>query len=340
MKRLTDRLLPLLLAATSLLPTPAAAEAAPYRVAMLLFRGCEEACRGFQAYFRQHGIPAEFILRDAAQDKRRIPAMVEEVRRLKPDLVVTWGSTVTLEAVGPWKGADPRRHITELPVVFMIVSDPVALGVIQAPDKPRANVTGTLYLLPMETQIKAARSYLDFKRVGYIVNETENNSITARDDLRALAKTHGFTLVERSLPVSSAGAPDARAIPAILDAFRQEKVDLIYQGPDTFLNSRREQLTDGALALGIPVFAAAENPVQNARALLGVVNKYEDVGRFTAAQALRVLRDHTPPSRIPVELPRNFSYLINLPVALQLGRYPPLKLLDVAEIVGIQAEDR
>ena len=61
---------------------------------------------------------------------------------------------------------------------------------------------------------------------------------------------------------------------------------------------------------------------------------------FTATQALRILRDHTPPARIPVELPRNFSYLINLPVALQLGRYPPLKLLDVAEIVGIQAEDR
>ena len=80
--------------------------------------------------------------------------------------------------------------------------------------------------------------------------------------------------------------------------------------------------------------------MQKARALFGVVNKYEDVGRFTAAQALRILRDKTPPSQIPVELPRNFSYLINLPVALQLGRYPPLKLLDVAEIIGIQQEDR
>ena len=117
-------------------------------------------------------------------------------------------------------------------------------------------------------------------------------------------------------------------------------MDLIYQGPDSFLNVRREQLTDGALALGIPVFAAAEAPVQKARALLGVVNKYEDVGRFTAAQALRILRDQTPPAQIPVELPRNFSYLINLPVALQLGRYPPLKLLDVAEIIGIQQEER
>ena len=99
-------------------------------------------------------------------------------------------------------------------------------------------------------------------------------------------------------------------------------------------------LTDGALARGMPVFAAAEAPVQNGRALFGVVNKYEDVGRFTAAQALRILRDKVSPAAIPVELPRNFSYLINLPVALQLGRYPPLKLLDVAEIVGIDGTER
>lgn len=80
--------------------------------------------------------------------------------------------------------------------------------------------------------------------------------------------------------------------------------------------------------------------MQNGRALFGVVNKYEDVGRFTAAQALRILRDKVSPAAIPVELPRNFSYLINLPVALQLGRYPPLKLLDVAEIVGLDGADR
>ena len=135
----------------------------------------------------------------------------------------------------------------------------------------------------------------------------------------------------------AAGAPDAAAIPALLDEFRSEKIDLLYLSPDSFLVSRRDVLTDGALARQIPVFAAAEVALKSSRALFGVVNKYEDVGRFTASQVLRVLRDKTRPEDIPVELPRSFSYLINLPVALQLGRYPPLKLLDVAEIVGTEA---
>lgn len=318
----------------------APAERPPFRIAMLLYRGCEEACRGFQAYFRQHGIAAEFTLRDAAQDRRRIAGFVQALRRDKPDLVVTWGTTVTQEAVGRWNAVDPKQHLTDIPVVFMIVSDPVAAGIVASLDKPRRNLTGTLYLLPVDTQLKAARSYLDFRKLGYILNETESNSVSTRDDLRALAPKMGFTLIERALPVSAAGTPDATALPALLDALRDAGADLLYQGPDSFLNSRRDVLTDGALARGLPVFAAAEAPVQNGRALFGVVNKYEDVGRFTAAQAVRILRDQVSPAAIPVALPRNFSYLINLPVALQLGRYPPLKLLDVAEIVGIDGTER
>ena len=57
--------------------SPASADPAPYRITMLLYRGCEEACKGFQGYFRQHGIAAEFTLRDAAQDKHRIASDLE-----------------------------------------------------------------------------------------------------------------------------------------------------------------------------------------------------------------------------------------------------------------------
>ena len=338
MRFLSVLLTALLVALPAAVPSIAAAAAPPpFRITMLLFRGCEDACRGFQSYLRQHEVAAEITLRDAAQDKPRIAGFVQEIKRTRPDLVVTWGTTVTQEVLGPWNAPDAARRLGGIPVVFMIVSDPVAAQVIEAAGKPRKNVTGTLYLLPVETQIKAARSYLPFKRVGYIVNPAEANSVSTRDELLRLAPAQGFELVQHSLPVSAGGAPDGSTLPQILDVLQSQKVDLIYQGPDSFLNSRREVLTDGALARQIPVFAAAEAPVKSARALFGVVNKYEDVGRFTAAQAMRVLHDKVRPEDITIALTRNFSYLINLPVALQLGRYPPLKLLDVAEIVGVES---
>ena len=337
-------LIPALLLA--ILPAVQAAPAAsrparPYQITMLLYRGCEEACRGFQSYFRQQGIEVEFTLRDAAQDRDRVAEFVQEIRRasVRPDLVVTWGTSVTQAAVGGWRG-DQRTLPADIPVVFMVVSEPVDAGILERLDKPRRGVTGSLYLLPLETQLQAARSYLDFRKVGYLLNPTESNSASTLKYLREQAQPMQFELQVSELPLTPAGKPDADALPGIIDGFRKAGVDLIYQGPDTFLNTRRDLLTDTALAQGIPVFAAAEAPVQQSRALFGVVNRYWDVGEYTASLATRILRDKTPPEQIPVALPRNFSYLINLPVALQLRLYPPLKLLDMAEITGTNTQEQ
>jgi putative ABC transport system substrate-binding protein len=315
-------------------PGKKASEAAPYHIMMLLYRGCEEACQGFQDYFRRQHVSVRFTLRDAAQDATRIPGFITEAKRLRPDLLVTWGTTVTLATVGRWDKVDPARHVTDLPVMFMIVSQPVELGVVPTLATSKRNVTGTLYLLPVEEQIRAARTYFEFHRIGFLYNPAEPNSKASRDELQALAPRFGYTVVAESLDLDAAGKPVAGSLPQRIDTLAKADVDLIYMSPDTFLNTHRQIVTSTAVAHGIPVFAAAEAPVVRGDALFGVVNRYDQVGRFSARQALRILRDGTPAANIPVELPRRFSYLINLRIAQRLGRYPPLPLLDVAEIIN------
>lgn len=324
-------LLPLLLLSSRV---GAAAAPAEYHVMMLLYRGCEEACQGFQDYFRRQRIPVRFTLRDAGQDKNRIAALVAEAKRLRPDLVVTWGTTVSLEAVGRWDAVDPTRHITDLPVLFMIVSQPVELGLVPTLASSRRNVAGSLYLLPVDEQLRAAQAYFVFRRIGFLVNPAEANSQASLEALRAQTTRFGFTLIEEALSLDPAGKPLAATLPDKVAALAAGGADLLYLSPDTFLNSQRQAVTGAALALRLPVFAAAEAPVLHADALFGVVNRYDQVGRFTARQAVRILRDGVKPADIPVELPRRFSYLINMRVARQLGRYPPLPLLDIADIVG------
>ena len=319
-------------------PAVAAANAAhPYRITMILYRGCEEACEHFQLYFRKHGIAAQFTLRDAAQDKDKARRFVAEAKAAKPDLVVAWGTSVALETVGRHDGVDPARHITDIPVLFMIVSQPVSSGIVKNLGSPGRNVSGVLYLLAPETQIRAARAYLDFKRIGFIVNGAEANSLITRDEIKALSGRFGFTLIEREIPRDAAGKPDASALPHLVDELAAEKVDLIYQPPDTFLNVNRDLLTESALRHRIPVFAAAEAPVVNSSALFGVAIRYQDVGRYTAHLAEKILVEGKRPKDIAIELPRHFSYLVNMRVAAQLERYPPLKLLDVAELTGLSA---
>jgi putative ABC transport system substrate-binding protein len=214
----------------------------------------------------------------------------------------------------------------------MIVSDPLAAKIVKSLDAPGRNVTGVRYLLPLETQLRAARAYLDFKRVGIVLNRAEANSVIIRDQLKALAGTFGYTLVEREVPRDAAGKPDAAALPRLVAELAEEQVDLIYQIPDSFLYVNSDALTGAAVARGLPVFAAAEAPVLKSNALFGVTIKYQDVGRHTAYLAEKILVEGKRPRDLPVVLPRHFSYLINMRVASKLNRYPPLKLLDVAEL--------
>jgi putative ABC transport system substrate-binding protein len=44
----------------------------PFDIYMIVWRGCEDACKGFQDYFRERDIDVNFTLSNAARDKKRL----------------------------------------------------------------------------------------------------------------------------------------------------------------------------------------------------------------------------------------------------------------------------
>ena len=65
-----------------------AAAGTPYKIMMVLWRGCEDACHGFQDYLRSQALRVEFLMRDVNQDASMFPNLVAEARARKVDLVV------------------------------------------------------------------------------------------------------------------------------------------------------------------------------------------------------------------------------------------------------------
>ena len=122
-----------LLGISLLIPLPLSAKSnrKPFDIYMIVWRGCEDACKGFQDYFRERDIEVNFILRNAARDKKRLPGFVREARKMKVDLVLTWGTSVTVNTVGKLGKVNPDVHLTDIPVVFMIVADPVGAKIIE-----------------------------------------------------------------------------------------------------------------------------------------------------------------------------------------------------------------
>jgi putative ABC transport system substrate-binding protein len=322
-------------AAAAALPGLAAAAARrPFRILMILWRGETGVERGFRRQLNELGVIADCEIRDLDRQLGRLPAVLDEARRTRPDLVYTWGTGITLGTVGHWREADPSRHLADLPVVFTMVSAPLETGLQPPPDMPpRRNLTGVSHIAPLRVQINAIRAYLALERLGIVYNPQEENSVANVRSLRDEASATGFRLFEASVPACADGLPDPAAIPGLVQDLARRGVQVLYIGPDNFIGANRNLLTAAGLDAGIPCFTATELEIREGEAMIGLVSRYEAVGRLAAIKAKQVLVDGDAPSGVPIETLKRFSYIIRLPIALRLKLYPPLQLLDYAEVI-------
>jgi putative ABC transport system substrate-binding protein len=209
------------------------------------------------ALLRERGIAAEVVVRNAARDRNALAGFVREAKERKVDLVVTWGTSATRGIVGAIDAVDSASHVIGIPVVFMIVADPIGAKIVAGYDSSgRANITGTRNRVPEAVQMKAIRAFRPFNRLGLVYNRNELNSVLNADKIAALAADMGFELITHDLPLKENGKPSADDIPAALSAMKQAEVDFVYVGSSSFLMANRDRFTREALAMGLPVAGA------------------------------------------------------------------------------------
>lgn len=301
-----------------------------------LWRGCEEICKGFQDYLLEMGLDAKFVLRDAAQDKKKLPDFLKEARDLKADLILTWGTSVTLGIAGTLKDTSNPNFNNSIPQVFTVVADPIGAGIIDSLEKTgRRNITGTFNRVPEVVNINTIRAYYpSFKRLGLLYNSNEPNSLLKRDEIKALAKELEFELVDVELELGKNGEPNVEDIPKKLAELKGKKADFIYLGSSSFLRKNGEAFTSAALEIGLPVLSPYENLVRSSDALLSVAARYYDLGKLAGEQAKKILVNNEIPGEIPVLQMTDFAYVINMRAAQKLNLYPPVELLQFAETVN------
>lgn len=311
------------------------AGAAQYKIMIATWRGCEEACQGFQNYLTESGIDAEFTLRDAGQKKEALPGFFAEARAEGVDLILTWGTSVTRGIAGTLAELDDPAFNHDIPQVFTIVADPVGAGIVESLDHTgRPNVTGTYNRVPEEVNIETIRAYLpDFARLGLLYNSNEKNSVLKRDEVAALTGPMDFELIDLELPLGADGKPRIEDIGPKMAELKAARVDFLYLGSSSFLRDNADAVTGAAVDNGIPVLSPYEQLVRESQALISVSARYYDVGRLAGEQAEKILVGGVMPGDLPVLQMTNFAVIINMDVAKRLKLFPPLDLLQVAETV-------
>jgi putative tryptophan/tyrosine transport system substrate-binding protein len=311
--------------------------ARPFRIYAITYRGQTDVERGFADYFAQRGVPVEITYRDIALDPKRLPGLVNEIRRTRPDLICTWGTPVTLGIAGPWDKADPDRHVTDVPIVFTVVASPVSARIVADLKAPARNVTGVSHVAATEAQMQAMSAYRPFRKLGMVYTPTEPNSRAVLAELQELGQRQGFGVEARPFRLDAAGRPTAEGTEELVRELKGAGAEWLYLPPDTFLNQQaRDRVLPAAAEAGLPTFAATE-ALMTAGALAGLVSRYYNVGQFAGYKAEQILVHKIPPGRIPVETLSRFSLQINLPAARRLGLLPPLAMFNYAEFLAAES---
>jgi putative ABC transport system substrate-binding protein len=311
-----------------------ASGARPFQIYMIQWRGPTETDRGFTEYFEQEGIPATFIVRNADRQAESISAFVREIKELQPDLVYVWGGAAPPLVVGRYDAVDRKHHVVDIPVVACMVADPIELGVVPSWVSSGRNVTGTSHVAPLDVQVRAMQAYAPLRHLAVIYNTTEPGPGVVVEKLRSLSEGFGFRLTTWSVPLDAEGKPRPDSLPELIRKVAAAKPDFLYLGPDSFLGANRQIVTDAAIERKLPTFVSSEIYIKEANALAGIVSRYYNMGQFCAFKAEQILVHGTPPKDIPFETLKRFSYMIRADTARAVDHFPPLGLLDMAEIVG------
>ena len=308
-------------------------------VFMVLWRGETEVEAGFREHFAEAECPIDITVRSLDRNVSKIPAILAEIESAQPDLVYTWGTSVTLGIAGrdPELAEGPEDYppmILDRPILFTMVSQPVRSRIIEAFGPTGRNVTRVSHIVPVETQLEAMRAYMPVDRIAVIFTPTETNSVLAVEQLVALGDREGIRVDEFPVPLDSEGNPSREVLPGLIDKAADGGPQFLYLGPDSFVGEHAQYITDLANAKRLPSFASTERMLASSDALYGLVAPYRKVGRFTAQKAERIICGEEAASEIPVEVMPEFSYQIRADVAQSLNILPNLSLLDYAEIIG------
>jgi len=227
------------------------------------------------------------------------------------------------------------EYVSDIPVVYMYVGNPVESKIARDPQHSgRANVAGANTSVPMQEQINLLTSYRKFGKVGMLYNANEPAALAQAASAREAFQARGVQVVEAQLKLDKSGRPNAADIPGAVAALAQSKPDFLYHIGSTFTLQQIAAISDAAIANGIPMFSSSESAFRNGDVLLGLVSSLAAIGEVSAYQAGQILFHGQRPGDLTTPTVTRHSVLINMHAARALQLYPPMKLLQFAELDG------
>jgi putative ABC transport system substrate-binding protein len=244
----------------------------------------------------------------------------KELVAMKPDVILANTTPVT---------AALQRETHTIPIVFVVVSDPIGAGFLASLPRPSGNITGFI-------NIESSLGGKWLELLIEIAPRVKRAAIMYNPDTAPGGGSYflgPFEAAARSFAVESIAAPvrsDAEIEKAITQLGREPGGGLVLM-TDGFMFVHRKSIISLAAGNNLPAIYAESVSARDG-GLLSYGANYLDVFRRAAPYIDRILRGEKP-ADLPVQVPTKFELVINLKTAKALELSVPLTLQAVADEV-------
>jgi putative ABC transport system substrate-binding protein len=276
--------------------------------------------QGLQDFGWQAGRNLQIDYRWARADVALIEAYAKELVALQPDAILANTTPVT---------AALKRETSTIPIVFVIVSDPVGAGFVASLSRPGGNITGFI-------NVEDAMGGKWLELLKDIAPAVTRAAIMFNPNTAPGGGNYFFGAMKSAasaLGVEASAAPvrSAAEIESTISGLASAPGSGLVISTDSFMTVNRKLIISLAERHRLPtVYPLSVYATDGG--LIGYGPDYHDLFRRSAQYIDRVLRGAKPES-LPVQVPTKFELAINLKTAKALGLTVPATLLAIADEV-------
>jgi putative ABC transport system substrate-binding protein len=247
----------------------------------------------------------------------RLSALAQELLHRNPDVLLASTTPGNLAA---------KSATSTIPIVMVLVADPVGAGIVKSLAKPGGNITGVTNIV---AELAGKRLELikemvpTATRIAVIVNPDSQNASLQMQNAAAAATKLGIEL-HPVLELRSAGELE-KVFEAAAHAHAAAAIRMI----DPLVFILRKQMIALAAKHRLPVIYPSQEDVEAGGLIAYGTNipaQYRQVATFID----KILKG-AKPGDIPVEQPIKFELVVNIKAAKQLGIKVPKSILVRAE---------
>ena len=237
---------------------------------------------------------------------------VTEVLRRGAELLITSGSSTSVAA---W------RQTSTIPIVFLHVGDPMAVGLIESLSHPGRNATGFSDILA-----ELSGKLVDLAKE---LNKSQS-SVSYLWHTDWPDGQHRYALTREAaekvgLELRSSGITNIAQLNDVLITIKQRGSAAFIVQPSPFTYAERGQITAAAIKYGLGTIFAFPVAAREG-SLIAYGPDYLHMYSRAPTYVDRILKG-TKPADLPVEQPTKIELLVNLKTAKALGIEVPLSLL-------------